>query len=191
MRRRNPRCSTGHDGTDGAAVMERIDPKLANDEHTMLSEFLDFHRATVLRKIDGLLPSQLTAQPLASSTLTLAGLLKHLTLNEDTWFSERFAGLPAREPWASAPFDDDPDWEMHSALHDSAEELVAAYLDACERSRAVVSGRSLDDLSVLPNRMGTEHFSLRWIMVHMIEETARHNGHMDLLREALDGAKGE
>jgi len=171
--------------------MERIDPDLRAGELTSLCQFLDFHRATLLSRVEGLDRSQL-ALTRPPSELTLAGLIKHLALVEDSWFVERMAGRPIPDPWADAPFDDDRDWDFHSAVDDTPEELIELYLAACERSRAVVAEISdLDALSVVPDRRGAGLFSLRWIMTHMIEETARHNGHADLLREAIDGLTGE
>ena len=82
--------------------MDRTDPQLAANERSTLLEFLDFHRATLLIKTDGLNAAQLS-QPIATSTLTLSGLLKHLALVEDDWIQSRFLGLPEQEPWASAP----------------------------------------------------------------------------------------
>jgi uncharacterized damage-inducible protein DinB len=172
--------------------MDRTDPDLRADERTSLCQFLDFHRATLVSRIEGLTIEQLsiTRRP---SELTLAGLIKHLALVEDSWFVERMAGRPMPEPWLSAPFDDDPDWEFHSAPDDTPEELLALYRDACDRSRAVVAEHDeLGALSVAEsNREGEGRFSLRWILLHMIEETARHNGHADLLRESIDGLTGE
>jgi len=171
--------------------MPRTDPDLGADPLTMLSQFLDYHRNTLLMKIDGLSAEQLSAR-LPSSELTLAGIVKHVALCEDSWFHERMAGNPLPEPWASAPFDEDADWEFHSAPDDSPEELTALYLAACDRSRAVVA--SIGDLaarSASADRNGIDHFTLGWILLHMVEETARHNGHADLLRESIDGVTGE
>ena len=171
--------------------MERTDPDLRADERTMLVQFLDFHRATLISRIEGLTIEQLSVTR-PPSELTLAGLIKHLALVEDTWFVERMAGRPAPEPWLSAPFDDDEDWDFHSAVDDTPEELLALYRAACDRSRAVVAEHDdLDALSVVPSRSDEGLFSLRWILLHMIEETARHNGHADLLRESIDGLTGE
>ena len=152
--------------------MDRTDPDLRADERTSLDQFLDFHRATLISRIEGLTIEQLaiTRPP---SELTLAGLIKHLALVEDSWFVERMAGRPMPEPWLSAPFDDDPDWDFHSAVDDTPEH------------------DDLDALSVVPSRSDEGLFSLRWILLHMIEETARHNGHADLLRESIDGLTGE
>ena len=172
--------------------MERTDPELRVDELTSLSQFLDYHRTTIVQRLEGLTKEQLgrTHPP---STLTLAGLIKHLALVEDSWFIEDMLGEPLPEPWASAPFDDDPDWEHHSALDDTPEQLLAQYSESCARSREIVARiGDLDALSASRSRHGEEgHFSLRWIMLHMIEETARHNGHADLIRESIDGVTGE
>jgi uncharacterized damage-inducible protein DinB len=171
--------------------MERRDPDQAADEVTTMSQFLDYHRATLLMKIEGLTQEQLGLR-LPTSELTLAGLVKHLAYVEDSWFQEDMLGRPLPEPWLSAPFAEDRDWELHSAPDDTPEELVALYQAACERSRAVVRDvGDLSTLSVAKSRHNGEPFSLRWIVLHMIEETARHNGHVDILRESIDGVTGE
>jgi uncharacterized damage-inducible protein DinB len=170
--------------------MQRIDPDLQADERTTLVEFLDYHRATFLGKIAGLTHEQLN-QTLPPSDLTLASLTKHLALVEDSWFQERFTGVEV-EPWASAPFDDDHDWEMHSAKDDSPGELVELYRGAIARSQATLADvESLDARSAVNDRRKGIPYSMRWILVHMIEETARHNGHADLIRESIDGLTGE
>lgn len=173
--------------------MKRTDPDDTGDEPTLLTQYLDYHRATLVQKASGLDRSQVALR-VGASELTLAGLLKHATLVEDSWFGVVLRGLPAAEPWASAPFDDDRDWEFHSALDDDPADLIAAYVETCERSRAhtaaTLAEGGLDTLAARPRRSG-EHVSLRWILLHMLEETARHNGHADLLREAADGATGE
>jgi uncharacterized damage-inducible protein DinB len=171
--------------------MERRDPESLTDELSLLSEFLDYHRATLVMKVSGLTQDQLAAR-LGPSTLTLAGLVKHLALVEDDWFQADLLGRPLPEPWASAPFDDDRDWDFHSAVDDSPSDLLDLYAAACERSRAAVAevGGDLNAMMARPTRRG-ERFNLRWILLHMIEETARHNGHADLLRESIDGQTGE
>jgi uncharacterized damage-inducible protein DinB len=173
--------------------MTRTDPDLQGDELTLLSQFLDFHRATLVQKVSGESAEQLRTRAVPSSELTLAGLLKHLALVEDDWFQTKLFGRDDVEPWASAPFDDDRDWDFHSAVEDSPEYLLDLYRSACDRSRAAVAeaGGDLSRTSVARDRHTGGHFSLRWILIHMIEETARHNGHVDLIREALDGSTGE
>ena len=169
--------------------MERTDPHPATDEKTTLQQFLDFQRATLLMKAEGLSQDQLN-QPLPSSPLTLAGLLKHLALVESDWIQVKFSGLPEREPWASAPWNEDRDWEFHTAAQDKPEQLRGLYRAECERNRRIVAEADLDDLSAGTSREG-HRWNLRWILTHLIEETSRHNGHADLLREAIDGSVGE
>jgi uncharacterized damage-inducible protein DinB len=168
----------------------RIDPDREGSERTVLAQYLDYQRETMLLKAEGLTNEQL-AQRLAPSELTLAGMLYHLALVEESWLEVRFSGLPRREPWSDVDWEADPDWEFHAAVGLDGDEVRQRYRDACERSRAVVDGaRDLDQLSVQPTRDGG-HFSLRWVLLHLVEETARHAGHADLLREAIDGAVGE
>jgi uncharacterized damage-inducible protein DinB len=173
-------------------MTERTEAAFDAGEREMLCAFLDYHRATLEWKVDGLGDDDLHRAAVPTSTLTLAGLVKHLALVEDSWFTNRFAGHDDPDPWAGAPFDDDPDWEFHSSADDSLDEVLSIYRAACARSRAVVAAAgSLDDQAVAVDRRHGQHFTLRWILLHMIEETARHNGHADLLREAIDGATGE
>jgi hypothetical protein len=169
----------------------RTDPPDSGPELEQLTAFLDYQRATVLLKTDGLTAEQM-AQRLPTSSLTLAGLLNHLALVEDTWFPERFAGLPEDELWAGVDWDADPDWEFRTATELPPDELRRRYEHACARSREVVArAESLDQLSAGTSRRTGRHWDLRWVLLHMIEETARHAGHADLLREAIDGTVGE
>ena len=172
--------------------MTRVDPDLRADERTTICQFLDYHRETAESRLIGLDREQL-GRTLPPSDLTVGGLIKHLALVEDNWFQEVMLGRPMPEPWRSAPFDDDPDWEMHSAVDDEPEELLALYRSACARSRAAVAEiGDLDAVSVNESRRpGEGRFSLRWILLHMIEETARHNGHADFIRQSIDGLTGE
>lgn len=165
-------------------------PKRHGDERSTLRATLDQQRASFLTKIDGLQADQL-AQPLPPSTLTLGGLAKHLALVEDHWFQHSFAGERLVEPWASAPFDDDPDWELNTAQHDSPEQLRTWYLDAIARSNAVYDAAPTLDQMNSPANTPRMPFDLRWVTLHMIEETARHAGHADLIRESIDGAVGD
>jgi uncharacterized damage-inducible protein DinB len=171
--------------------MERHRPSLQADERTMLVAYLDFQRATMLLKAEGLSDQQL-AQTTAASSLTLGGLLKHLALVEDHWFRHMLLGEEPAALWRDHDWDADPDWEFESAAQDSGAWLVDLYTNACDASRAAVASlESLDHLSSRPSHRTGEHFSLRWVLLHMIEETARHAGHADLLREAIDGVTGE
>jgi uncharacterized damage-inducible protein DinB len=169
--------------------MERSNTLPAAGELETLNSFLDFQRATMIRKVEGLTDEQAASQPVAPSTLSLSGLIKHLSLVEESWFQSVFAGGELGEPWSSAPFDDDEDWEFNSASEDRLSDLVEMYKSACEKSREVVaSADSLGEMSEKDTRRGK--VSLRWILLHMIEETARHAGHADLIRERIDGATG-
>jgi hypothetical protein len=168
----------------------RIDPNPVGSELDLLVEYLDHQRETVLSKTAGLTQAQLVQQH-PPSQLTLAGLLYHLSLVEEDWMEVRFSGLPDREPWASVDWEADPNWEFRTAESVEPEELRQRYHEACERSRQVVAAASgPDQLSAQTLRDG-RHFSLGWVLLHLIEETARHAGHADLLREAIDGTVGE
>ena len=176
------------------AQTERTDPPLAADEATTLVAFLDFHRDTLRRKTEGLTAEQL-AQTLPPSSLTLGALLKHVALNEASWFGEVLHGRPMPEPWASADWDADRDWEMTSARDDSPEELRRIMDVSVEQARldieAALAEGGLEFRSATLSRKENQTFSLRWVLLHMIEEYARHNGHADFLREAVDGVTGE
>ncbi len=169
----------------------RIRPPFEGSERATLTAFLAYQRGTIQLKAAGLTQAQL-ATTTAASSMTLAGILKHLWLVEDHWFTVRFAGHEEPEPWASVDWDADRDWEFHTAPTDDPDALRAAYDDACSRSDVIISAAaSLDQASVRQHPVGEHPWSLRWILTHMIEETARHAGHADLLREAIDGQVGE
>lgn len=157
------------------------------DEREMLTSMLDWYRAGVLAKVGGMRQRDATTSPLRSGT-TAAGLVKHLAYVEDNWFTHGLGRQPEPEPWSSAPFDHDPDWEFHSANAEPLADSVEVYRSACGRSRAVTRTLSLDDTGV--NKRGRE-FSLRFVLLHLIEETARHLGHLDVLRELADGQTGD
>jgi uncharacterized damage-inducible protein DinB len=173
---------------------DRTDPPLAADEATTVRAFLDFHRDTLRWKVDGLTQEQL-ARTLAPSTMTLGGLVKHLALVESSWFESVLAGGDYMPPFDGVDWKDDPDWEWRTAADDTPEQLLALFDEAVVRADraidAALATGGLDTLSVRATRTGERHFSLRWILLHMIEEYARHNGHADLLRESIDGATGE
>jgi uncharacterized damage-inducible protein DinB len=168
----------------------RTDPPENASETVQLTGFLTYQRETLLLKTEGLTAEQL-GRRLPSSSLTLAGLLHHLALVEESWAVERFAGRPSPEPWAHVDWDATPDWEFEAALGLEPEELRERYRLACRRTDEVVAATGdLGALSTEPLRDGG-HFSLRWMLLHLLEETSRHNGHADLLREAVDGVTGE
>jgi dienelactone hydrolase/uncharacterized damage-inducible protein DinB len=168
----------------------RIEPSPEGGERELLGQYLDFQRATMLAKTEGLSRDQM-ARRHAPSALTLAGLLYHLALVEEAWMEERFLGLPLREPWTGVDFDADPEWEFRTSAGLEPEQVRQRYREACERSRqAAAQADGLDQLSVA-TISGGRRFSLRWVLMHLLEETARHAGHADMLREAIDGTVGE
>ncbi len=170
--------------------MAVTDPPKQSNELETLTAFLDYNRAVIVDKASGLTAEDLNRR-LEPSTLTLGGIVHHLALVEHWWFHECFAGSEATEPWNQAPWDDDPDWDFNIAATLEPQIMFDRYERQCHRSREVVTAAdSLDQLSVRTNRQD-EAWSLRWILVHMIEETARHAGHMDLIRESVDGATGD
>ena len=169
--------------------MRQIPDATSTDERDVLAQYLDYQRETILLKTEGLTREQL-GQRIATSGLTLAGMLYHLALNEESWFEVQFGGLPEREDFAGIDWEADPEYEFRTALGKEPDWLRRRYRDACDRARQVVAGAaSLDDPSAAPWR--DKPFTLRWVILHMIEETARHAGQADLLREAIDGSTGE
>jgi uncharacterized damage-inducible protein DinB len=160
-------------------------PDVAADERATLEQFLDFHRRSVVETVDGVSDDDAAAPLLPATNLTIGGIVKHLSRAEDLWFQKKLRGVPMPEPWASAPLDTDPDWDFHSSRHDSVSDIRALYMAACERSRsAAAMFPDLNQLAAQPS-FGAGPVSLRWILVHMIEETAQHRGHLDLLHDAL------
>jgi hypothetical protein len=165
-------------------IPERVHPPQVLGERESLDAWVDFHRVTLLMKCAGLEPEQLATRSCPPSSLSLLGLVRHLT-EVEPWFHD-FDGKPPGE-WYST--DADPDGSFDSVDPSRADEDLAAYLASIDRSRAAVAGKSLDDISPEPD--DGRAVSLRWVYHHMIEEYARHNGHADLLRERIDGATGD
>jgi uncharacterized damage-inducible protein DinB len=153
------------------------------EERALLSGFLDWNRAVIEHKVQGLATDD--AKRLMTPTgLSPLGVVAHLAAVEVAWFDETFAGTAV-----------DPTWDTHGSFRllaeDTIESVLTEYRDACPRSRDVVTAASsLDDLSVHADEF-RGNVTLRWILVHMIEETARHAGHLDIMREAIDGRTGD
>jgi hypothetical protein len=164
----------------------RTDPACVGDERTMLTQYLDYYRATFEAKCSGLGQQQLSRASVPPSTLSLHGLVRHLAGCERWWFRQQFAGEQLPELFLT---DDDPDQDF-GALDGDVEEALQVWRDECAAARQVVdAATTLDDTGV---RISTgEPIALRWVMLRMITEYARHDGHADLLREAIDGATGE
>jgi uncharacterized damage-inducible protein DinB len=168
---------------------ERPEPPLTGDERATLVGFLDYHRATLEWKCSDLTPEQLAARATPPSTLSLLGLVRHLAEVEFAWFDRVKTG-DRRPPTFYS--EERPDDDFDGAVADQAvvDEAFATWRAAIEESRAVIAAHELDDTFV-HKRWDNATISLRWVLVHMIEEYARHNGHADLLREAIDGSTGE
>jgi uncharacterized damage-inducible protein DinB len=167
-----------------APVPERADPPYVADERRRFASWLDFHRATLLTKCAGLTAEQLVQRPVATSTLSLLGLVRHMAANERIWFRIRFAGEDVEGLYESPDYPDGAEFDLAGATR--AEADLQIYLDELEEARRVTRGRSLDET------FGDETVTvdLRWLYAHMIGEYARHNGHADLIRELVDGVTG-
>ncbi|MCR6483231.1 DinB family protein [Amycolatopsis sp. OK19-0408] len=184
---------TSVDEQDELDEQGRPEPPVDGDEAATLLGFLDFHRATLAWKCAGLDAAGLRATH-PPSTMTLGGLLKHLAYVEDNWFSRVLCAREPRPPFDAVDWAETPDWDWDSAADDTPEELLALWEDAVARSRELTAealeNGGLSRRAERALRDGTTP-SLRWILVHMVEEYSRHNGHADLIRESIDGATGE
>ncbi len=163
----------------------RREPGFGLGERDMLEQWLEFHRVTLLIKCEGLDDEQRKRRPVATSLLSLHGLVRHMAEVERNWFHRVLLREPETPPiWFDPAIDDselvpldDADWDAD----------LAVWHRECDDSRAAAAARGLDDTGI---RRG-EPCSLRWIYSHMIEEYARHNGHADLIRELVDGHVGD
>ncbi|MFE6889049.1 DinB family protein [Streptomyces sp. NPDC057694] len=167
--------------------MPRInDTPPAWDERTQLTTFLDYARDTTRAKCEGVSEENARKAILPGSPLmTLSGIINHLRWVEYHWFQVIFLGEEDQGPWT----DEDPDREMRIAVEFPVKQLLKEYADQSARYRELVAATELDARAVGTVRGGL-HVDLRWILHHLTEETARHNGHLDILRELLDGATG-
>jgi hypothetical protein len=166
---------------------DRVDPPFVADERTMLETWLDFHRATLLWKCHGLTGDQLVIRSVPPSGLSLLGLVRHMSEVERSWFRR---GMAAEDVGPIYYSDERPDDDFDDLGSATPDEVFAAFDHEVAAAREITAQHdSLDDLA-LRKRHGHD-VSLRWILVHMVEEYARHNGHADLIREAIDGATGD
>jgi uncharacterized damage-inducible protein DinB len=153
------------------------------EERALLTGFLDWNRAVVEHKVGGLAPVD-AHRVMTATGLSPLGVIAHLVAVEIAWFDETFAGNAV-----------DPIWDDYGSFRphpeDTAESLITEYQRACATSREICSqAPSLDDLSARATEL-RGNVSLRWILVHVIAETARHAGHLDIMREAIDGRTGD
>ncbi|MEU9458163.1 DinB family protein [Streptomyces sp. NPDC048312] len=166
--------------------MTRTDSPPAWDERTQLATFLDYVRDTARSKCEGVSPEDARRAPLPGSPLmTIAGLINHLSWVEYYWFEVAFLGGPDEGPWT----DEDPDREMRIAVDMPLADVLSLYEERTARYSELVAATDLDTPAAQPRRDGG-HPDLRWIVLHLIEETARHNGHLDMIREIVDGTTG-
>ena len=164
---------------------DRTEPPRVTDERTSLTAFLDYQRQTLAMKCAGLTDEQLRDKAVPPSSLSLLGLVRHLADVERSWFQNDMAGEQTPSYWGRRPDGEFADFDVDEA---DPKEAFDVWEAACARSRDIVA--AAESLEVL-GRYDTQTFALRYVLTHMIEEYARHNGHADLLRERLDGATGE
>ncbi len=162
---------------------ERPRPPRSADEKTMLESYLDWYRAAILDKVAGLSEADMKRRLVPSET-TLFGIVHHLAYVERWWFQDVFAGRAVSYPWR----DEDADAEWHVDNTITSDEAIALYRQECDVSREITALADVEDLA---KHEKFQDMMLRRIMVHMIEETARHAGHADILRELIDGTTGE
>lgn len=148
----------------------------------MVKAFLDYLRATLLWKVEGLSDEELR-RPFPPSNMTLLGMIQHIAYVERWWFRIVFAGEELPSPWT----EDDPDADWRVPPAENAAAIITLYNREIEYSRAIAAAAARDDPA---KKSGRQH-TLGWILTHMVEETARHCGHADLFREQIDGATGE
>ena len=171
--------------TDRMSV-ERTEPDYLLAERGMLEAWLDYERATLAVKCDGLTDDQLKLRAVPPSTMSLLGLVRHMADVESHWFRRVLSAVPdSRIYWN----DDNPDGDFDDVDTADVAYDFTTWRAECDNARAVAARMTLDDCSERTHHGNV--ISLRWVLVHMIEEYARHNGHADLLRECIDGVTGE
>lgn len=154
------------------------------DERTALEQRLDLYRAIALAALVDVPWGKASTRLLPSTDITIAGIVMHLAWAEDRWFQGRLVGAEMPPSW-DQPGADDPDQSMRLVASDTGDSIAELYVAACERSRRTVAMcTSLSQSAAVPS-FGVGPVNLRWILVHMIDETARHAGHLDLLRDTL------
>jgi len=168
-----------------APQVQRTEPLEPAGEREALQSWLDYHRATLLFKCQGLTSEQLALRAVAPSTMSLLGLVRHMVEVERAWFRRRFDLQDAPPMYCT---DAEPDGDFDLADPAAAEADFATFRHECDLADDAARGRSLEDTFVTSR--GTT-LDLRWIYLHMIEEYARHNGHADILREQIDGVTGD
>jgi uncharacterized damage-inducible protein DinB len=165
----------------------RTDTPTSWDERSTLLAMLQYTRDTAAEKCRGLSDALAGSAPLpASPLMTLGGVVNHMRWVEHSWIENRFVDGPDLGPWT----DDSPDQEFIDGASTPLLVVLEEYVDQARRTDAMVEQHDLDDRSALPLNTG-DHPTLRWVLLHLIEENARHNGHLDILRELADGTTGD
>jgi len=164
------------------------DEVAAEDERTTLLAFIGHQRNFLMRKASGLSDDQVRIASCPPSDLTLLGLVRHAAEVESHWAKKNFAGLDVKRPFGGESHPDgDPDGEFHPPPDATLDEALAVLRAEAKDADEIYAGASLDDVENSERGL----YSLRWILTHLIEEYARHLGHADLIREAIDGQTGE
>ncbi|MDX8048115.1 DinB family protein [Lentzea sp. BCCO 10_0798] len=164
--------------------MTRVVPPFVADERATYTALLDYLRATIELKVEGLSDADATRAVLPSKLTTAAGVVKHVRWTEHHWFEVVLAGRDSRAPYTME--DPDADWRVEEG--ETLAGFLADYRAQCDISREVLAGLALD--AEVPFR-GDRTVSARWVLAHLVDETARHAGHLDVVRELLDGTVGD
>ena len=165
-------------------MTELIEFPTTGTERELLVGFLEFYRAVFARKAEDVDDEAARTATCPPSSLTITGLVRHMAEVERGWFRRGIAGETAPPIYYS---DEDPDGDLHVGPDDTVADALAAWWDEVDRARTILAGADLE--TVIERR--DEAISARWIVLHMIEEYARHCGHLDLIREAIDGRTGD
>ena len=170
-----------------APTVQRVEPDRPMPEREALEAWLDYHRQTLLHKCSGLTSAQLKMRAVPPSSLSLLGLIRHMTEVERWWFRIYASGEELGFQYCT---DERPDDDFDALEDADAPAQIAACLRETELARRAVADRGLDEVLSHPRRP-QRIVDLRWVFLHMAEEYARHNGHADLLRERIDGTVGD
>lgn len=165
-------------------MTDLVDFPTTGTERELLVGFLEYYRSVFARKAEGVDDAAARTATCPPSDLTITGLVRHMADVERGWFQRAIAGETVPPIYSS---DADPDGDLHVGPDDSVADALAAWWGEVDRARSILDGSDLE--RVIERR--DEAISVRWIVIHMIEEYARHCGHLDLLREAIDGQTGD
>jgi len=166
---------------------ERTDLPETQDERSILLTMLDYTRKTAIAKCEGLSAEDARRNVLPTSPMmTMSGVVSHLRWVEYSWIRGRLLGEDDEGPWT----DEDPDREFHYRLAEPLSVTIEDYQELARSHDELFTGIELDQVAVKTVR-GGKQITFRWIVQHLIEENARHNGHLDIMRELIDGATGD